>query len=190
MKRVRKHYIKQDKMNKQSDIDNAANEPLVKSVRKYFPTVEIIDVIKYKNIANKNNKLNKVINMLKNLGNIGQMMKQAQVMQEKVKEMQAGLSDVEVIGQSAAGMVSVVITGNREVKNLEIDESFIHASEKEILEDLIVAALNDGLGKVDIMMRERNKGNDGRHRITRRNEFAILMSFYRHYHAINLNLLK
>ena len=95
--------------------------------------------------------------MLKNLGNIGQMMKQAQVMQEKVKEMQAGLSDVEVIGQSAAGMVSVVITGNREVKNLEIDESFIHASEKEILEDLIVAALNDGLGKVDIMMRERTK---------------------------------
>ena len=48
-----KTLYQQDKMNKQSDIDNAANEPLVKSVRKYFPTVEIIDVIKYKNIANK-----------------------------------------------------------------------------------------------------------------------------------------
>ncbi len=95
--------------------------------------------------------------MLKNLGNIGQMMKQAQEMQGKVKEMQAGLGDLEVTGQSAAGMVSVIVKGNREIKNLEIDESFIHASEKQILEDLIVAALNDGLGKVDSMIQQKTQ---------------------------------
>lgn len=95
--------------------------------------------------------------MLKNLGNLGQMMKQAQEMQGKVQEMQEKLQEVEVMGVSAAGMVSVTINGKREVRKLDIDPSLINADEKEVMEDLIVAALNDAIGKVEAMVQERTQ---------------------------------
>jgi len=95
--------------------------------------------------------------MLKNLGNLGQMMKQAQEMQGKVQEMQEKLQEVEVMGVSAAGMVSVRMNGKREISKLDIDPSLINADEKEVMEDLIVAALNDAIGKVEAMVQEKTQ---------------------------------
>ncbi len=93
--------------------------------------------------------------MLKDLGNLGKMMKQAQEMQGKVQQMQEQLQDVEVMGVSAAGMVTITINGKREVRKLEIDPSLIKADEKEVMEDLIVAAINDANSKVEAMVQEK-----------------------------------
>lgn len=95
--------------------------------------------------------------MLKDLGNLGKMMKQAQEMQGKVQQMQDQLQEVEVMGVSAAGMVSITINGKREVRKLEIDPSLIKADEKEVMEDLIVAAINDANSKVEAMVQEKTQ---------------------------------
>lgn len=92
--------------------------------------------------------------MIKNLGG---MMKQAQQMQENMQKMQEDLANAEMTGQSAAGMVSVVVTGKGEVRKLTIDPSLINAEEKEVMEDLIVAAMNDARGKVEQYMREKTQ---------------------------------
>ncbi len=89
--------------------------------------------------------------------NLGQMMKQAQQMQENMKKMQDELASAEMTGQSAAGMITVTVTGKGEVKGLEIDPSLIKPDEKEVLEDLIVAAMNDARAKVDEFMREKTQ---------------------------------
>jgi len=89
--------------------------------------------------------------------NLGQMMKQAQQMQENMKQMQDDLAAAEMTGQSAAGMVTVLVTGKGEVKRLTIDPSLINADEKEVMEDLIVAAMNDARGKVEEFMREKTQ---------------------------------
>tara|TARA_R110002072_G_scaffold45001_5_gene125395 strand:- start:6039 stop:6362 length:324 start_codon:yes stop_codon:yes gene_type:complete len=75
--------------------------------------------------------------------NLGQMMKQAQQMQSKMAEMQQQLSELEVTGQSGAGMVQVTMTGKSEIKSLKIDPSLVDPADVEVLEDLIVAACND-----------------------------------------------
>lgn len=79
--------------------------------------------------------------------NLGQMMKQAQQMQAKMEEMQAQMTELEVTGQSGAGMVQVTMTGKSVVKSLKIDPSLIDPSDVEVLEDLIVAAINDARAK-------------------------------------------
>ncbi|MGO1119890.1 YbaB/EbfC family nucleoid-associated protein [Rhodovibrionaceae bacterium A322] len=79
--------------------------------------------------------------------NLGQMMKQAQQMQAKMEEMQQQLTELEVTGQSGAGMVQVTMTGKSEVKSLKIDPSLVDPSDVEVLEDLIVAAINDARSK-------------------------------------------
>jgi len=89
--------------------------------------------------------------------NLGQMMKQAQQMQENMKQMQEDLASAEMTGQSAAGMVTVLVSGKGEVKRLTIDPSLINADEKEVMEDLIVAAMNDARGKVEEYMREKTQ---------------------------------
>ena len=80
-------------------------------------------------------------------GNIGQMMKQAQMMQENMRRMQEQLGTMEVEGQSGSGMVKVVMTCKHEVRRVSIDPSV--ASDREMLEDLLVAAFNDAARKVD-----------------------------------------
>lgn len=92
--------------------------------------------------------------MMKNLGG---MMKQAQQMQENMQKMQEELASAEMTGQSAAGMVTVTVTGKGEVKRLSIDPSLVNADEKEVMEDLIVAAMNDARGKVEEFMREKTQ---------------------------------
>ena len=80
-------------------------------------------------------------------GNIGQMMKQAQMMQENMRRMQEQLGTIEVEGQSGSGMVKVVMTCKHEMRRVSIDPSL--ASDREMLEDLLVAAFNDAARKVD-----------------------------------------
>lgn len=81
--------------------------------------------------------------------NIQKMMKQAQAMQTKITEMQQKLEQEETEGTSGGGMVKIVLTGKREVKKLTIDPKLIDPSDKEMLEDLIIAAFNDANGKVE-----------------------------------------
>jgi nucleoid-associated protein EbfC len=88
--------------------------------------------------------------MLKGLGNLGdmaKMMKQAQEMQAKMGEMQDGLADINVVGQSGAGMVVATTNAKGEIKALEIDPSLFDPDQKEVIEDLIVAAIKDAQGK-------------------------------------------
>ena len=92
--------------------------------------------------------------MMKNLGS---MMKQAQQMQENMQKMQEELANAEMTGRSAAGMVTVVVTGKGEVRKLTIDPSLVNAEEKEVMEDLIVAAMNDARGKVEQFMRDKTQ---------------------------------
>ncbi len=81
--------------------------------------------------------------------NMGNMMKQAQAMQQKMQDMQKRLQDTEVTGQSGGGMVTVTALGSGQVKTIAIDPSLIVASDKEMLEDLIVAAVNDARQKTE-----------------------------------------
>ena len=86
--------------------------------------------------------------------NLGQLMKQAQEMQTKMAELQQRLVDVELRGNAAAGMVTVVLNGKGETRKMKIDPSLIVPEEAEVLEDLIVAAHNDARAKVDAYMQE------------------------------------
>jgi nucleoid-associated protein EbfC len=75
------------------------------------------------------------------------LMKQAQEMQARMGSMQAELDDLEITGTSGAGLVSVTLTGKGNLKNLKIDDSLIKPEDKEILEDLIIAAHSDAKAK-------------------------------------------
>jgi DNA-binding YbaB/EbfC family protein len=86
---------------------------------------------------------------MKNLGN---MLKQAQQMQARMQEMQARLEATEVEGQSGAGMVRITLTGKGEMRRIAIDPALIDKDEREVLEDLIVAAHADAKAKVEAMM--------------------------------------
>ena len=77
------------------------------------------------------------------------MMKKAQEMQKKVQEMQVSLSNLEVEGTSGGGMVKIIMNCKNEVKKIDIDPSIIKNDEKEVMEDLIVAALNDAKSKAE-----------------------------------------
>ena len=81
--------------------------------------------------------------------NIGQIMKQVQDMQSRMSEMQSKLADMEMTGASGGGMVQATMNGKGELKRMKIDPSLIVPAESEVLEDLIVAAVNDAKGKVD-----------------------------------------
>ncbi len=88
--------------------------------------------------------------MLKGLGGLGDMakiMKQAQEMQGKMAEVQAGLEQINVVGQSGAGMVVATTSAKGGIKALEIDASLFNPDQKEVVEDLIVAAIKDAQKK-------------------------------------------
>ncbi len=86
--------------------------------------------------------------------NLNQMLKQAQQMQNQMADIQKRLEQTELSGVSGAGMVSVVINGKGEMRGIKIDPSLIAPQEKEILEDLIVAAFNDAKSKLEIYTQE------------------------------------
>lgn len=79
---------------------------------------------------------------------MSQIMKQAKAMQEKMAEMQKKIESEEVEGTSGGGAVKLTINGKNEVKGLKIDPSLVNAEEVEVLEDLIIAAMNDANIKV------------------------------------------
>jgi len=87
--------------------------------------------------------------------NLSQMLKQAQEMQSKMAEMQTALEQIEVTGQSGAGLVSVTVSGKGEVKKVKIDPKLADPNEVEVLEDLIVAAAKDAKSKADARMQEQ-----------------------------------
>ncbi len=81
-------------------------------------------------------------------GGIGDLMKQAQQMQEKVQKLQEEVANVEVTGESGAGLIKVTMTGRHDVRRIDIDTSLM-SEDKGILEDLIAAAVNDAVRKVE-----------------------------------------
>jgi DNA-binding YbaB/EbfC family protein len=85
------------------------------------------------------------------------LMKQAQQMQENMKRMQEELATVEVEGQSGAGMVKVVMTCRHDVKRVTIDDSLLK-DDKDMLEDLIAAAVNDAVRRVEAATQEKMSG--------------------------------
>jgi len=86
------------------------------------------------------------------LKNLGQMMKQVQDMQTRMADMQAKMEELEVSGASGGGMVQATVTGKGVVKRLKIDPALILPAEAEVLEDLIVAAINDAKTRADTEM--------------------------------------
>ena len=86
--------------------------------------------------------------------NLGKMMKQAQELQTKMAEMQERLAEAEVEGSSGAGMVTAVMNGKNELKRLKIDPSLIDPNDAEVLEDLVIAAINDAKSRVDLHTKE------------------------------------
>ena len=91
--------------------------------------------------------------MMKGMGNL---MKQAQKMQEEMQRAQAEIAEAEVTGESGAGLVSLVMNGRHDVKSVSIDQSLM-SEDKEILEDLVAAAVNDAVRKVEANTQERMK---------------------------------
>jgi nucleoid-associated protein EbfC len=89
-------------------------------------------------------------------GGIAGLMKQAQMMQENMKKAQEQLAQVEVEGQSGAGMVKVTMTCSHDVRRVAIDPSVM--DDKEMLEDLVAAAINDAMRRVEEVTKERMAG--------------------------------
>ena len=90
-------------------------------------------------------------------GAMGQLMRQAQKMQEDMQKAQEELSGLEVVGESGGGMVSVTMTCKHEVRRVQIDDSMI-GDDREMLEDLIAAATNDALRKVESTVQDKMSG--------------------------------
>ncbi len=82
-------------------------------------------------------------------GQLAGLMKQAQAMQDNMKKTQEALANVEVEGQSGAGMVKVLMNCRNDVKRVTIDPSMMVPDDKELLEDLVAAAMNDALRKAE-----------------------------------------
>ena len=85
---------------------------------------------------------------------LGDLMKQAQQMQEQMQKMQEELANLEVQGESGAGIVKIVMTGRHDVKKVTIDPSLLH-EDSEMLEDLIAAAVNDAVRRVETANKEK-----------------------------------
>jgi DNA-binding YbaB/EbfC family protein len=90
-------------------------------------------------------------------GGIGQLMKQARQMQEDMQKAQEEMANLTVTGESGAGMVRITMTCKHEVRRLEIDDSLV-GDDKEMLEDLIVAAFNDAVRRVEQTVQEKFSG--------------------------------
>ena len=90
-------------------------------------------------------------------GGIGQLMKQAQKMQAEMQKAQEEMGNLTVTGESGGGMVKITMTCKHEVRALEIDESLI-GDDKDMLEDLIIAAFNNAISRVERTVQEKFSG--------------------------------
>ena len=93
--------------------------------------------------------------------NIGNMMKQAQQLQKKMSEAQEKLNTIEVEGTSGGGLVKIIATAKGEIKRITIDDSLMVKEEKEMTEDLLVAAINDAKQKGEAASQEEMKSVTG-----------------------------
>ena len=87
-------------------------------------------------------------------GNIGNMMKQAQAMQANMQKVQAEIALLEVVGESGGGMVKVTMTGQHNVKRVQLEPAIV-TEDREMLEDLIAAATNDAVKKVEVAVQAK-----------------------------------
>ena len=87
-------------------------------------------------------------------GGIGNLMKQAQKMQEDMQKMQQEIADLEIEGQSGGGLVKVTMNGRHELLKVSIDDSLMK-DDREMLEDLIAAAVNDATHKLETVSKEK-----------------------------------
>ncbi|MDT8370470.1 MAG: YbaB/EbfC family nucleoid-associated protein [Gammaproteobacteria bacterium] len=90
-------------------------------------------------------------------GGMGNLMKQAQQMQASIEKAQKELATMEVVGQSGAGMVKITMTGKHDVKRVAIEDALFE-DDKEMLEDLIAAAINDAVRQVEQTSQQRMAG--------------------------------
>lgn len=90
-------------------------------------------------------------------GGMGNLMKQAQQMQANMEKAQQELALMEVVGESGGGMVKITMTGKHDVKRVNIEDA-IFEDDKEMLEDLIAAAINDAVRQVEKTSQERMSG--------------------------------
>jgi DNA-binding YbaB/EbfC family protein len=93
-------------------------------------------------------------------GGLGNLMKQAQAMQENMQKAQEEIAKIEVVGQSGGGMVKITMTGRHDVKRVEIDQSLM-SDDKEMLEDLVAAAVNDAVRAVEKVTKNTMSGVTG-----------------------------
>ena len=90
-------------------------------------------------------------------GGLGNLMKQAQAMQANMQKAQDELSKMEITGESGGGLVKVTLTGKHEARRVEIDDSLV-GEDKDMLEDLVAAAINDAAHKLEATTQERMSG--------------------------------
>lgn len=90
-------------------------------------------------------------------GGLGNIMKQAQAMQENLRKAQEELAKIEVTGSAAGGLVNIVMTCRHDVKRVSIDPSLLE-DDKEVLEDLVAAAMNDAVRKAEAATQQRMAG--------------------------------
>ena len=93
--------------------------------------------------------------------NLEHLMKQAQQMQAKMTELQARMADLEVTGAAGGGLVTATLSGKGEMRRLRIDPSLSGADDIEVIEDLVVAAVNDARSKAEARMAEEMKSVTG-----------------------------
>lgn len=92
-------------------------------------------------------------------GNISQLMQQAQKVQEDLKKAQAEMAEMEITGEAGGGLVKVVMNGQYEVRRVSIDPDT--GDDREMIEDLVAAAVNDAVNRIQSAMQERMSGLTG-----------------------------
>ena len=93
--------------------------------------------------------------MMKN--QLASLMKQAQTMQENMKQAQDAIAAMEVEGEAGGGMVKIVMTGRHDVKRVTIAPTLL-SEDKDMLEDLVAAAMNDAVRKVEVASQQKMAG--------------------------------
>jgi len=92
--------------------------------------------------------------LLKGMPNMGNLLKKAQQLQEKMAKLQEELSEKTVETSAGGGMVTVIATGKQEIASIKIDPEVVNQEDIEMLEDLVLAAVNDALSQAKQMVTE------------------------------------
>jgi len=95
------------------------------------------------------------------LGDLSRMMKEAQKLQQKILDKQAEIAQMEVTATSGGGMVTVVASGDQQIKSIQIEREVIDPADPEMLQDLVLAAINEALAKSKELVKEELAGLTG-----------------------------